>query len=76
MADGRSEPWFLAQHLIFLCSLQDTTDLLTGSAGGYVSGQIYYDAFLARFGHGGGGIVAMGTALLSFMRSLLARLDS
>ena len=54
----------LTKHLICLCSLQDTSDLLDGSAGGYVSGQIYYDAFLARFGHGGGGIVAMGAALL------------
>ena len=40
---------------------QDIDNLsASGSAGGYISGQIYYDAFSARFGHGGGGIVAMG----------------
>ena len=41
--------------------VQDIDNLnASGSAGGYISGQIYYDAFSARFGHGGGGIVAMG----------------
>ena len=29
-------------------SLQDTSDLATGSANGYVTGQIYYDAFNVR----------------------------
>ncbi len=28
--------------------MQDPTDLLTGSANGYVAGQIIYDAFLVR----------------------------
>lgn len=49
--------------------LQNPDDLLFtsdaslgyGAAGGqYISGQIYYTAFQARFGHGGGGVVAMG----------------
>jgi hypothetical protein len=54
--------------------LQDPSNLLTGSAGGYVSGQIYYDAFLARFGHGGGGIVAMGAVFTqSHSRGLLPK---
>lgn len=48
--------------------LQDIDNLsASGSAGGYISGQIYYDAFSARFGHGGGGIVAMGITLVPHM---------
>lgn len=40
--------------------LQNLDDLATGAAGGYYSGQIFYDIFVARYGHGGGGIVLMG----------------
>lgn len=46
------------------CGLQNIDDLATGSAGGYYTGQIFYDIFVARYGHGGGGIVLMGIPML------------
>ncbi|CAL5221654.1 g3881 [Coccomyxa viridis] len=51
--------------MALLYSIQDTSDLTTGSANGYISGQIYYDAFLARFGTGTGGVVALGVPMIA-----------
>lgn len=36
-----------------------------GSANQYVSGQIFFDAFKGRYGHGGGGVVAMGIPMIA-----------
>lgn len=38
--------WIMWESIPFC--LQDTSDLATGSANGYVTGQIYYDAFNVR----------------------------
>ena len=53
------------RHALLCCGVQNPDDLLFSSDafaehGSYVSGQIFYTAFQARFGHGGGGVVAMG----------------
>ncbi|CAK0780294.1 hypothetical protein CVIRNUC_005001 [Coccomyxa viridis] len=55
--------WGYIMALLF--SIQDPTDLATGNANGYMIGQIYYDAFNARFGTGTGGIVAMGIPMIA-----------
>ena len=50
---------------LMACSaMQDPTDLFTGNANGYISGQIFYDVFQARYGSGQGGVVAMGIPLI------------
>lgn len=58
--------------LALVFSIQNPADLFTGNpntapygnANGYITGQIYYDAFYARFGSGVGGIIAMGIPLI------------
>ena len=50
--------------MLLMC-VQDTSDLLTGSANGYYVGQIFYDAFQGRFHHGGGGIVLLGIPMFA-----------
>ncbi|KAK9806449.1 hypothetical protein WJX73_008244 [Symbiochloris irregularis] len=49
--------WALLLALLF--SIQDGATLDNGTAGGYVAGQIFYDAFNARFESGGGGVIAL-----------------
>ena len=49
---------------VIFSAMQDATDLLTGNANGYISGQIFYDVFQARYGSGQGGVVAMGIPLI------------
>lgn len=39
--------------------VQKGDDLDNGTAGGYVAGQIFFDAFEARFGSGGGGVITL-----------------
>ena len=49
---------------VIFSAMQDPTDLFTGNANGYISGQIFYDVFQARYGSGQGGVVAMGIPLI------------
>ncbi|BDA43078.1 Amino-acid permease BAT1 [Coccomyxa sp. Obi] len=51
--------------LALLFSIQDPDNLTTGNANGYISGQIFYDAFNGRYGTGSGGVVAMGIPLIA-----------
>lgn len=60
LAVGCSAIAGLMYILALMFSVQDPGNLLTGNANGYVGGQIYFDAFNARFGSGTGGIVAFG----------------
>lgn len=56
--------------------LQDPTTLLTGEAGGYVAGQIFFDAFQARFGVGTGGVVLMGIPAVAMFLCTMASITS
>eukprot|EP00891_Asterochloris_glomerata_P002201 jgi/Astpho2/2201/Aster-03190 len=68
----RSAPWAIimavsssavtgfAYLLSLTFSIQDPSTVADGTANGYITGQIFFDAFQARYGHGGGGIVLMG----------------
>lgn len=49
--------------------MQDPDTLLTGEANGYPVGQIFHDAFKARFGSGTGGIVLMMIPLVTTFNS-------
>ncbi|CAL5228608.1 g11771 [Coccomyxa viridis] len=60
LAVGCSSIAGLLYVLALMFSVQDPGNLLTGNANGYVGGQIYFDAFNARFGSGIGGIIALG----------------
>ncbi|KAK9915256.1 hypothetical protein WJX75_006770 [Coccomyxa subellipsoidea] len=51
--------------LALLFSIQDVANLTAGNANGYTSGQIFYDAFYARYGTGTGAVVAMGIPLIA-----------
>ena len=57
------------QALIFTndASSADGTAFLDVNASLYVSGQIFYDVFQARYGHGGGGVVVMGIPAIAMM---------
>ncbi|KAK9909174.1 hypothetical protein WJX75_008248 [Coccomyxa subellipsoidea] len=55
----------LSYLLVLLFCIQDPSTVMTGDAQGYPVGQIFYDAFKARFGSGTGGIVLMMTPLVS-----------
>ena len=45
--------------------MQDPAHLFTGQAHGYVVGQIYYDAFQARYGSATGAVAVMGIPLVA-----------
>ena len=47
--------------------LQDSNNLVGGSANGYVAGQIFIDIFSARYGSNGGGIVAMSIPAIAML---------
>ncbi|KAK9918140.1 hypothetical protein WJX75_001594 [Coccomyxa subellipsoidea] len=51
--------------IALMFSIQDPTDLLTGSANGYVAGQIMWDAFLYRYGTGVGAMGALVIPLVA-----------
>ena len=62
---SRKHKTWLLVWLVDHCCLQDTSDLVTGSANGYYVGQVFFDAFEGRFHHGGGGIVLMGIPMFA-----------
>ena len=49
----QSQDWHL------LCLQDPASELLKGKAGGFAAGQILYDAFVARYGNGTGGIIML-----------------
>ncbi|KAK9806414.1 hypothetical protein WJX73_003539 [Symbiochloris irregularis] len=76
MAIGASAVAGWAMLLALLFSIQDPTTLNDGSAGGYVAGQIFYDAFHSRFGSGGGGVVALSIPGVAMLLCGMASLTS
>ncbi|KAK9908694.1 hypothetical protein WJX75_001534 [Coccomyxa subellipsoidea] len=59
----------LSYMLTLLFCIQDPSMVMTGNAQGYPVGQIFYDAFKARFGSGTGGIIMMIVPLVTTFNS-------
>eukprot|EP00891_Asterochloris_glomerata_P001109 jgi/Astpho2/1109/e_gw1.00020.5.1_t len=76
MAVGASAVFGFAYLLAITFSIQDASTFTTGTANGYLTGQIFFDAFQGRFGHGGGGIVLMGIPAIAMFCCGMSSLTS
>ncbi|KAK9790962.1 hypothetical protein WJX73_004389 [Symbiochloris irregularis] len=59
-----------------LFCVQDPSNVMTGSAGGFASFQIVYDAFTARFGNGSAGILFMLVPTIALLLCLFSFVTS